>query len=138
MTRDSADDELRLLVQKISRRIRNNRGAQLSDSQLGVLFDLDLNGPMTPGRIATLEHVSPPSMNRTVNGLEDAGLVRREPDPTDGRRVLVTLQPAGAQLIRETRRLRSAWFSSRLRTLSSQERALLDAALPVLRKLAQE
>src|SRR5918999_1604834 len=35
---------------------------------------------------------------RVVDRLEAAGLARREPDPTDGRRALVWLEPAGRGL----------------------------------------
>src|SRR3954451_13256754 len=35
---------------------------------------------------------------RVVDRLEAAGLARREPDPADGRRALVRLEPAGRRL----------------------------------------
>lgn len=135
---DPTDDELRLLLQKVARRIRNNRGGEnVSDSQLSVLFQLDRNGDSTPGQLAEYDHLTPPSMNRTLNGLERAGLIARTPSTDDGRRVIVTLTAAGRDLTAETRRLRTAWFSQRLSELSDRDRAALDAAAPVLRKLAE-
>lgn len=135
MVRD--DDELRIVLQRISRRIRANRAdGDLGDSQLSVLMHLDIHGPLTPSRLAALEQVTPPSMNRTVNGLEQSGFVSREPDADDARKVLVTLTPAASAVLAETRRLRSAWFSLQLADLDAAERAALDAALPALRKLA--
>lgn len=135
MARD--DDELRIVLQRISRRIRANRAdGDLGDSQLAVLIHLDIHGPLTPSRLAALEQVTPPSMNRTVNGLEQSGFVSREPDADDARKVLVTLTPAASAVLAETRRLRSAWFSLQLADLDAAERAALDAALPALRKLA--
>ena len=132
------DDELRVIVQKLSRRIRNNRaGGDTSDSQLGVLFHLETHGEQTPGRLAELEHVTPPSINRTLNGLEAAGLVRRLPSPDDARKVFVSLTPAGLDLLRETRRLRTQWFSERLSELTPDERRILAAAAPLLRRLAE-
>lgn len=133
------DEELRLALQRIARRIRNNRGDDsLGDSQMGVLFRLDRLGDTSPGVLAEHEHVSPPSINRTLNGLEERGLVRRSPSPDDARKVLVSLTDAGRALIVETRRLRTAWFSRRLEELDDEERALLLAAMPVLRKLSDE
>jgi DNA-binding MarR family transcriptional regulator len=134
---DVTDDELRLLLQKVARRIRNNRGGDVSDSQLSVLFQLDLAGESTPGRLAEFDHLTPPSMNRTLNGLEKAGLIERARSADDGRRVIVTLTPAGQALVTETRRLRTAWFSQRLAALSDDERTALAAAATVLRKLAE-
>ena len=131
------DEELRLLIQKVARRIRNMRaGEDLSDSQLGVLFQLE-KSDQSPGELAAYERVSPPSMNRTLNGLEQAGLVARHPADDDARRVRVTLTAAGTAQIAETRAIRTAWFSERLADLTPDERRTLDAAIPVLRHLAE-
>lgn len=134
---DGDDEQLRLLIQKVARRIRRNRpAADIGDSQLGVLFRLEADGPTGPSRLAEHEHVTPPSMNRTVNSLVTQGLVTRAPDPADARKVTVQLTDQGRALIAETRRLREAWFSQRLAELDADERAALDAAIPVLRRLA--
>jgi len=130
-------DELRLLVQRLARRIRNNRAdGSMSDTKMGVLFRLEVS-PATPGQLAERERVSPPSMNRTLNTLEQAGFVGRSPDPDDARKVIVTLTGAGAELIAETRRLRTEWFGNRLAELAPDERAALQAVIPVLRHLSE-
>ena len=132
------DDELRIVLQRISRSIRNNRAeGDLGDTQLSVLFHLDAHGASTPSELATFEHVTPPSMNRTLNGLEEAGYVTRTRSADDARKVVIDLTPAAETLLAETRRLRTAWFSQRLAILDPAERAALDAVLPILRKLAQ-
>ncbi len=131
------DDDLRILFQRVARRIRNNRvDGDLSDSQLSVLFHLDVRGPLTPTELAALEHITPPSMNRTINGLEESGLVVRERATDDARKVRVSLTPAAGELLAETRRLRSAWFSDELANLTPEERSALDNARGALRKLA--
>ena len=133
-----ADDELRILVQRLARRIRNNRAdGTMSDAKLGVLFRLEIS-PAAPGLLAERERVTPPSMNRTLNALEEAGLVARTPDPSDARKVIVTITGAGLTVIRETRRLRASWFGERLAELSPEERAALEAVTPVLRRLSEE
>jgi DNA-binding MarR family transcriptional regulator len=133
------DDDLRILVQKLARRIRGERSDEhVSDSQLSVLFRLDAVGNQSPSQLAEHDRVSPPSMNRTVNGLEAAGLVARSPSTADARKVVVTLTSAGVALISETRRLRTAWFSQRLAELSPSERHALEAVAPILRKLAEQ
>lgn len=131
----SAEDELRIAIQRLSRSIRRNRGDDISDSQLSVIVDLDHEGPLSPSELATLEHVTPPSMNRTVNGLETAGLVTRSKSSDDARKVIVELTPEGVELLAETRRLRTAWFSRRLEALTPQEREVMLAVTPILRKL---
>ena len=132
-----SDDELRMLLQRVARRIRNNRAdGTMSDTKMGVLFRLEVS-PATPSQLAERERVTPPSMNRTLNALESAGLVARAPDPDDARKVIVTLTPAGDALIAETRRLRTRWFSQRVAELTSDERADLEAVIPVLRRIAE-
>jgi len=131
------DDELRMLLQRVARRIRNNRAdGAMSDTQLGVLFRVE-QAPASPGALAERERVSPPSMNRTLNALEKAGLVTRSPDPDDARRVVVSITPAGRALITETRRLRTAWFSQRLAELTPVERAAFERLAPVLRRWSE-
>ncbi|WP_293170289.1 MarR family winged helix-turn-helix transcriptional regulator [Microcella sp.] len=132
-----ADEQLRMVIQRLARRIRAERaGESISDTQLGVLWRLRTDGATTPGELATAERVSAPSMNRTLNALEASGFVRRDPSDDDARKVRVTLTPAGEHVIAETRRLRRQWFHSRLEELTASERAALEAARPVLDRLA--
>jgi DNA-binding MarR family transcriptional regulator len=131
------DEELRLLIQKVARRIRNNRADDaLGDSQLGVLFQLE-EADHSPTELAAHERVTPPSMNRTLNGLEQAGLVARHPADDDARRVRVSITQAGHAQILATRALRTAWFSQRLADLTPDERRALEAVTPILRRLSE-
>jgi len=131
-----ADEQLRILIQRVARRIRNNRAGDISDTRLGVLFRLEAD-EASPGELAAAERVRPPSMNRTLNELEREGLVARHPDPDDARRVRVTLTPDGRARIAETRALRTAWFAQQFAALDDDERRALESAMPVLRKLAE-
>ncbi len=139
MTQHETDpeEELRVLIQKVARRIRAERaGEGISDSQLGVLWRLASEGRCTPGGLATAEKVSAPSMNRSLNALEASGLVQREPSGDDARMVWVTITPAGDHLIAETRRLRQQWFHAQLEALSPEQRSALEQVRPILRRLA--
>lgn len=131
------EDELRVLIQKVARRIRAERASEgVSDSQLGVLLRLASDGRSTPSGLATAEKVSAPSMNRTLNALEAASLVQRAPSDDDARCVWVTLTPRGEQVITETRRMRQQWFHDQLATLTDAERSALEEVRPLLRRLA--
>ena len=132
-----SDDELRMLLQRVARRIRNNLAdGTMSDAKMGVLFRVEVD-PATPSQLAERERVTPPSMNRTLNALEDAGLIARHPDPHDARKVIVTITESGLALIHETRRLRTAWFTQQLAQLTPDERGSLEAVIPVLRRIAE-
>ena len=134
----SFSQELRFAIQRLSRRIRlNQANTDVSEGQRAVLFTLYNDGAQSLSALADSEHVSPPSMNRTVNLLADLGLVSRESDDDDGRKIAVTITDAGREFVDETRR-RDAWFALRLETLTARERKILEQATPILQKLIDE
>lgn len=131
--------ELRIAVMRLARRLRQERSeAELSASQLSALAWISVDGPLTIGRLAELERVTAPSMNRTVNRLVDSGYVMRAGSPDDGRKVLVSTTEAGDTVVHETRRRRDAWLAKRLAALSAEDRATLAAATTILRGLASQ
>ena len=84
---------------------------------------------MTPGALAERERVRPPSMTRVIASLAELGLVARTAHPVDGRQVLVSVSPAGADLIEAERRASQEWLMQRLAdSTPSQRKTLLMAA----------
>jgi DNA-binding MarR family transcriptional regulator len=131
--------ELRAATMRLSRRLRREKADdELSDTQAGVLAVLLREGEQTPVALSTREHVTPPSMNRTLNALESAGYVERSRSAGDRRLVLVTLTDAGRQVVLETRRRRDAWLDRRLADLSPDELDLLERAAVVIRRMVDE
>ncbi|HLJ32956.1 MAG TPA: MarR family transcriptional regulator [Ktedonobacteraceae bacterium] len=65
-------------------------GMTVTDMQ--VIDILDSTGPMTAGQLADLTGLTTGAITGMINRLEEAGLVRRERDPNDGRRVIVQLE----------------------------------------------
>jgi len=128
---------LRGSVLRLSRRLRLELNGDLTLTQLSVLGTINREGPLTIGELAAHEHVKPPSVTRTITCLEDAGLVTRSTRDDDRRQVNVTLTEAGAALLDETRRRRDAWLREHLDELSPDDRRVLEAAAPLLDRLAQ-
>ena len=136
VTADLAHD-LRLAVMRLARRARQQRGDHgLGLGQLSALATLDRLGPMTAGALAAHEQVRPPSMTRTLEKLAEGGYVARAADPHDGRQVVVSLTDSARALLREDRRRRDEWLAALLIGLDADDRARLQAALPVLEVLA--
>lgn len=120
----------------MTRRLRGHREFDLvSLTQLSALHTMYNEGPMTPGALAAAEQVKPPSMTRILASLADLDMIKREPHPTDGRQVIVTLAPGGEKVIADEVAARKAWLADRLAELSDAERHTLRAALPVLGKI---
>src|SRR5690606_40656372 len=67
----------------------------MTDGQFAVLVNLHRHGPHTLSALADRDGVTAPSMNRTVNALEEAGYVTRVADADDRRRVRIAITDAG-------------------------------------------
>jgi DNA-binding MarR family transcriptional regulator len=128
---------LRMGVMRLSRRLRQERSESgLTMTQLSALGTLNRHGPCTPGELAALERVQPPSMTRVLTHLEELGLVARAAHPTDRRQVLVALTDSARAVMTEDRRRREAWLVAHLADLTVEQREALRAAVPVLERLA--
>jgi DNA-binding MarR family transcriptional regulator len=74
-------------------------------------------------------------MSRTVASLEAAGYVCREPDPRDGRAVVLHATPKGRRLMARGRRRRVESLVREVERLPEDELAALERAVRVLRRL---
>lgn len=71
-------------------------GVTVTDMQ--VIESLAGTGPMTAGQLAELTGLTTGAITGMLNRLEEAGLVRRERDPGDGRKVIVQIASDAPQL----------------------------------------
>ena len=131
--------ELRVGVMRLRRRLANERHPDndLSLGQMAVLGLLLRRGDLTIGELARLERVRPPSMTRTVTCLEEDGHIERRPHETDGRVVVVSLTDHGREVVLADRKRRDAWLAVQLTHLTTDERAALRRAAPILDRLSQ-
>ncbi len=80
-----------------------------------VLRMLELEGQLSPTRLAELVVRSSGGMTQILDRLERSGLVARKPDPTDRRRLIVGLTPAGLRLVKRANR---AWVAQKQELLA--------------------
>jgi DNA-binding MarR family transcriptional regulator len=88
------------------------------------------------GDLAELMNVSAPSMTRLVEIMSEAGWVERERDPHDQRALLLVISAVGQKTLDTLRSESASVLSAELADLTDHERGILEAAVPVLRKLA--
>jgi DNA-binding MarR family transcriptional regulator len=112
--------------------LRREAPALLGHSSVAALATIVWFGPLRSGDLAGREGVSAPTMTRVVAGLESAGYAVREPDPADGRAMLIRATAEGEQLINGNRSARSRVLRERIAALTPEHRAALLAALPAL------
>lgn len=129
--------EVRIATFRLARRLRAQRAVDtMSDAQFAVLATLKMHGPHTLGELAERERVSAPSMNRTVNCLEESGYLSRTPDAADRRKVNIALTDQGLETVEETVRRRDAWLESAISSLPAAKRAVLLEAAEIMREVA--
>ncbi|WP_410592177.1 MarR family winged helix-turn-helix transcriptional regulator [Amycolatopsis sp. lyj-23] len=80
-------------------------------------------------------HLANNSVSTLVNQLADAGLLHREADPADRRAARLTVTAAAADRMAAWRRARTGLVADALATLSEEDTATIEQALPVLEKL---
>ncbi len=97
-------------------RAAESAGLGLTDLQ--ILHLLQLYGPSTPGHLAACSGLSSGGVTVALDRLQKAGFIRREPNPSDRRSLLISLVPT------RLRKLNTVY-----QDVEKETRALL-AALP--------
>jgi DNA-binding MarR family transcriptional regulator len=126
-----------LCVGLLRRRLRQTPVAdELSFPQTAALSRLDRGGPATGADLARAEQISPQSMGATLAELEARGLITRQPDPGDGRRILMSISAAGRREVNRRRDTRVEQIAAGLADFTDAELAQLAAAVPLIERLA--
>jgi DNA-binding MarR family transcriptional regulator len=131
--------ELRISIGLLLRRMRQIPvEGELSLPESSALARLDRGGPATASELAKREQISPQSIGATLAALEARGMIDREPDPSDGRRVILSLSKRGAQALHDRRSAKTKALATGLEAeFSGAELERLAAAAPLLERLAQ-
>lgn len=129
---------LRLAVGRLARRLRQQNEGEITASQFSALSSIARLGPITLGKLASVERLRPPTVTRMVSVLEDSGLVLRHTDADDRRIYRVEITPLGRDLLERSRTRKDAYLARRLATLSPKELDALRDATAVLERLLEE
>ena len=137
---DQVAGALRVSIGLLVRRLRQvQNDGELTLSETSALARLDRGGPATSSALAKLEQISPQSMGATLAALESRALIRRRPDPDDGRRVVLELTASGRKLLWDRRNARTRTLAEALSDgFTDDELAQLMSAVPLLERLAQK
>ena len=132
-------DRLRPVLLRVGRELRREaREVGISPEQVSLLVAIKYAPGIGVGELAARERVSAAAMSKHVDRLERDGLVSRTPNASDRRRVGLTLTEEGQRVLRRVRSRRTAWLASRLRGLSPDELAAVEAAVEPLSRLLEE
>nr|WP_202434402.1 MULTISPECIES: MarR family transcriptional regulator [unclassified Streptomyces] len=111
----------------------------LTPSQRSVLARLDESGPATTAALARAEFVRPQSMRLTLAALEARGLVARAPDPSDGRKSVVSVTDEGLAALAGVRAVTRGWLADAIADeLDGEERRTVAEAVVLIRRLVDK
>ena len=129
---------LRLAVGRLARRLRQQTEGEITASQFSALSSIGHLGPITLGKLASVERLRPPTVTRTVSAMEESGLVLRRPDPVDRRIYRVEVTDVGRDLLERSRTRKDAYLATRLAALAPDELEVLRDATAVLERLLED
>jgi len=129
--------DLRVVVSRVRRRAKEvSDDGGLTPSQVSVLSRLGKEGTASASGLAAAERVRPQSMAAILAALDERGLIRRRPDPGDGRRQLVSLSDVGHATYQGARQARTEWLTRAFQDrYTEDERRAINEALVLLERL---
>ncbi|MGB7144258.1 MAG: MarR family transcriptional regulator [Mycobacterium sp.] len=133
----AASRDLQVMFSRLRRQLKDvATGAGLTPSQTAVLTRLWKEGASSASALAAAERVRSQSMATILAGLDQHGLIRRAPDPDDGRRQMISLTAAGRRRAESDRQVREEWLGRAMQERYSEwERGVINDALSLLQRL---
>jgi DNA-binding MarR family transcriptional regulator len=129
---------LRGVIPRLARQFNEtSTGADLTPTQYSVLALVRVRGPLGLAELTELEGLNPTMLSRIVKVLDERGLIRRLPDPSDMRAARVEVTPQGARLHEQVREQRTQVLSEWLERLPAETAEQLLAAVPAMEALAE-
>jgi DNA-binding MarR family transcriptional regulator len=129
-------DRLRPVLLRVGRELRREaREVGVSPQQVTLMVAIKYEPGIGIRELAAREKVSAPAMTKHVDRLERDGYVTRTQSESDKRRVGLTLTEEGARVLRRVRSRRTAWLATRLRGLTPDQLAAVEAAIDPLSEL---
>jgi DNA-binding MarR family transcriptional regulator len=117
---------------------RTDEATGLSPARLSALSVIVFGAPLSLADLAAAEQVRPPTMSKIVAALEAEGLVKRSPNPNDGRAIRLSATAKGVRVLERGRRMRVESLAARLQELDSEEITALSNAAGTIERLARE
>ena len=125
------------VLHPLLRRMRAER--TLSPGKVGILHHLSLHERATSTELAAAVRVSPQAISLAARELEEMAFIERVPDADDRRKTWIVLAEAGRAKLEDEARAGEGWIGQAItEQLTDDERRILKAAIPVLKKIGLE
>ncbi|SED62236.1 MarR family winged helix-turn-helix transcriptional regulator [Streptomyces melanosporofaciens] len=134
MEDDTLAEDLRQAIGELVRAVR--AADTMPSGEAAILGHLDRGGPQTTADLAHRRGVTHQSAAKSVKELLGAGLVRAEPHPSDGRKLLLDITDTGRARLRQERAQRATSLGAAIGdALSTDEQRRLRDCVPLLSRL---
>jgi DNA-binding MarR family transcriptional regulator len=129
---------LRAVIGRLARQLNEtSTGEGLTPTQYSVLSLVRGRGPLGLAELTELEGLNPTMLSRVIRVLDERGLIRRLPNPSDMRAARVEITPEGVQVNERVREHRTRVLSECLDSLPGETAQALLAAVPAMETLAE-
>ncbi|HET8572962.1 MAG TPA: MarR family transcriptional regulator [Edaphocola sp.] len=139
MTSRELASSLRLIISAMHKDLRRRADSinSYSMTELATIGFLSLHESCLTTELAAMAKVKIQSMSQILKKMENAGIIKRRPSHKDKRKVYISLTSLGMKTVEKARYDKDEWLKAQIeQMLSGRERLLLEKALPVLQKLA--
>jgi DNA-binding MarR family transcriptional regulator len=110
-------------------------GRNISHTQLELLFTVHHMQPVSPKVLAGKLCLSPGAISQLIDALDGHRLIKRETDPTDRRRQVLSVSKHGQTMLKNLERKRRTVIENVIQDLSDEE---LTVWLRIQKKLIHE
>jgi DNA-binding MarR family transcriptional regulator len=129
---------LRVVIAKLARQLNDTSTDEgLTPTQYSVLGLVRHRGPLGLAELAGLEGLNPTMLSRVVRALDEKGLIRRLPDPSDLRAARVEITAEGVTVHERIRDHRTQVLTECLEQLPESTAQELLATVPAMEALTE-
>ena len=129
--REMSTDFIEMLV-LIHRKFYRGMQASIPLNQFAVLMVLRVEEPASPQFIGNILHISKQQMTSITEKLCDAGFITRKTDPSDRRRLLLSLTDTGSRVLDDQNDIVRKKFIASLEGLTAEEKTELASSIETI------
>jgi MarR family transcriptional regulator for hemolysin len=124
-----------VIVKDIRSQMRNRRSPDLTVPQFRTLAFVDRNKGASLSAVANHMGLTLPSTSRLVDGLIARGMITREDNPADRRRVKLDVTNHGLTILETSRRGTLTYLADKIASLSAEDREVIAKAMKAMRSV---
>ena len=124
-----------VIIKDIRSEMRSRRSADLTVPQFRTLAFVDRNAGTSLSAVANHMGLSLPSTSKLVDGLIGRGMLTREDNPSDRRRVKLGVTNHGLTILNISRRGTLTYLTDKIARLSLEDREVIVKAMKAMRSV---